>query len=342
MNRRKHTISLSVSLSSIAMAATIATCFDDRYLDVLQPKNTPQYSSARGDTCPPDECGSNGTVLALPWPNIALGAVSTSHEVAVIELEAADGGRFDLDIVDGQFVGVAKDTGQRSLVGAQVTGSIIHITGGQIANDAPAHFIVDEVSFIGSFSRSLSRSGDTTPVYHLSYVGGHQGIEAAQPLCASGVILSKSSELYDHETLAVSNTGGRQYWTLACADHMLGKLERMGYGSDHVTTDARTATLRMLRADYCGTGQAFTEDGTPLYWQNRAGDISHGAPPAAHIAADMEHVEAGWDQHGATCLNTPRLHNTYARADIEAACGRPLPRCTADVLAASEWTTWHP
>lgn len=30
------------------------------------------------------------------------------------------------------------------------------------------------------------------------------------------------------------------------------------------------------------------------------------------------------------------------REDIEAACGRPIPRCTAALVASSEWTTWIP
>ena len=53
-------------------------------------------------------------------------------------------------------------------------------------------------------------------------------------------------------------------------------------------------------------------------------------------------LEAGWNEHGATCLHTPRHPEHYTRADIEATCGRPIPACTDDILSRSEWTTWTP
>ncbi|PCC74267.1 hypothetical protein SAMN02745121_04370 [Nannocystis exedens] len=80
------------------------------------------------------------------------------------------------------------------------------------------------------------------------------------------------------------------------------------------------AAVRMIRADYCGDGEAFTEAGTMISWSDTLFHPDNGFGP----------IEAVWDEHGAVCLNTPRL---VPRADVEAHCG-PIPTCAGvDELA---------
>jgi hypothetical protein len=68
------------------------------------------------------------------------------------------------------------------------------------------------------------------------------------------------------------------------------------------------AALKMLSADYCGTGRAFTFPGEPLVWR----DVT--AMDYLHISPNHD-LEARWDETGAQCLSSPRL----ARSDNPAA-----------------------
>jgi hypothetical protein len=97
------------------------------------------------------------------------------------------------------------------------------------------------------------------------------------------------------------------------------------------------ATLKMLSADYCGTGMSFTISGEPLVWRNLAGMQLHSTPTS---------FEARWTERGATCLDLPRAMKTPSAAlaaafpDVEAAikdeCKRPR-RC-----ASSDINTYEP
>jgi ADYC domain len=97
------------------------------------------------------------------------------------------------------------------------------------------------------------------------------------------------------------------------------------------------ATMKMLSADYCGTGMSFTRTGEPLVWRNLAGMELHSTPTS---------FEARWDENGARCLDMPRAAKTpnpdlsAAFPDIETAiadeCTRPPPCASSDI------TTYEP
>jgi hypothetical protein len=92
--------------------------------------------------------------------------------------------------------------------------------------------------------------------------------------------------------------------------------------------------LKMLSADYCGTGKNFTVAGVKLDWKD----------DKQWMALDTQFalVEARWTAAGAACLNTPRIvanptslsEATFDfesasdfRRQIEQACGRAIPKC---------------
>ena len=86
---------------------------------------------------------------------------------------------------------------------------------------------------------------------------------------------------------------------------------------------ARQATLKMITADYCGGGQSYTANGTPVVWRNRAGTVD---------STDLhtpDAVEAVWTAGGALCLDTPRI------ADVTC----QLPSCAGLDLEDGEWLT---
>ena len=69
------------------------------------------------------------------------------------------------------------------------------------------------------------------------------------------------------------------------------------------------ASVRMVRADYCGDGQSWTQPGTPLYIDDKLG-ANAAIPVAALWGQPMPVSEAVWGLNGALCLDDPRVHGT--------------------------------
>lgn len=139
----------------------------------------------------------------------------------------------------------------------------------------------------------------------------------------------------DAEHRRVEPPSSPTLFNLACVGtsmaklHLLRHTEASAFAGGNYPTDRwqRTAMLKTLNADYCGTGDSFTIDGTPLRWQDSTGYMpSLGIAPGVPVKS----VEAIWGSSGAVCLDQPRLHK---RLEIEAYCD--LPAC-GDV---SDWTS---
>jgi hypothetical protein len=295
--------------------------------------------------CPPDDCGLNGTVLASRrFSPLSLDGVSSPRGMAIVDFKDRDDRHLMLEVVDGAFVGVDADSGRVAVEGARLRGSRI-IVAHERSYDVRAVEWQLVVEGVGAAS-SLSDERKQIPAYRISYAPV-DAPGARRPLCPDNAMaMVIKGERYDAATLAVMGAAGddASWFHIACEGHLLWKAKQMSYDPErslddpYVTTAAqRRATLAMLAADYCGTGRRFTTAGTPIYWQNRAGSMVTGA----YTGQDAE-IEAGWDEHGATCLGTPRQPERYDRAEIEAVCARRMPTCTAEILARSEWVTWTP
>jgi hypothetical protein len=107
--------------------------------------------------------------------------------------------------------------------------------------------------------------------------------------------------------------------TFACRTAALAKCVEFGYRPWSVKSgtslaDHHQACTRMVRADYCGTGQAHTVSGTPVHVLDKLG-VQTADPNVPYV------VEAEWGPNGATCLNpaNTRLPNQ--------AIGCNLPTC---------------
>ncbi len=134
-----------------------------------------------------------------------------------------------------------------------------------------------------------------------------------------------------------------KYWfNVGCAGSTLAKLQLTGHTEASeadgfsTTIDERQTMLKMLSADYSGTGQPFTVAGQPLRWADDHGTMT--VDPLGNA------LEAEWTPKGASCLNTPRLTanstpngQTYfpytpgeLLTQIKTACGGALPPpCTS-------------
>jgi ADYC domain len=115
---------------------------------------------------------------------------------------------------------------------------------------------------------------------------------------------------YDIKTGRVSAIGAAagSWFNIACEDDAIWKLammqlvevaERQGH---HTTQDQRTAGVRAIRADYCGTGTSYTVLGTDVDWQNDW---------LTHDAVAYPNIEAIWTNDGAKCLDTKRIADKY-------------------------------
>ena len=138
----------------------------------------------------------------------------------------------------------------------------------------------------------------------------------------------------DHKT--ISATAPKDGWfNLACAGTVIAKMHLLRHTragsatSDHsprkTTIKQRTAMLKMMTADYCGDGKAWTADGTPLLYTNPRGWYPHPRIDVAGAAKDGT-LEAIWGPEGALCLNAPRRLNT----------SRGVPGCTPPVVGRNE------
>jgi hypothetical protein len=141
-----------------------------------------------------------------------------------------------------------------------------------------------------------------------------------------GELLLFGGERVDAERKTVSPDGADTtgWITMACAGSALAKLDLSGNTRHRQPNDwaGRQATLKLLVADYCGKGLAFTKPGVPLVWRG---------PTTQYLGTPLG-VEARWSKDGATCLRTPRLvahpELSFEGVDIAAAIAQ---ECTIPV-----------
>ena len=126
---------------------------------------------------------------------------------------------------------------------------------------------------------------------------------------------------WNGETAVRQSSTGKFTW--ACRGASLAKAVEWGYrpwvSAD--MNDAHQAAMRMIRADYCGTGQTYTSNGNPIDVSDKWG---------IQVADTNWDVEAKWGPNGAVCLNTPRKL-WYPRSSIP--CAASLPYCTSNGLS---------
>ena len=199
---------------------------------------------------------------------------------------------------------------------------------------------------ITSYDRNISSwkaNGTAMSAYGLAYLLDGT-IETWKNVCpdhadspSDAAVTILAGETYDNDLKLVNpNTG--TWISFACRDQAAWKMKRLSYGphGDLVsnnpltpaTLDQRQSTLKMLTADYCGTGHSFTVTGTQIYWRNFANTVVH--LPLMYKFTTQ--VEALWDADGAICLTKPRL---VTLADVAAECD--IPVCTQAMVDAGNW-----
>jgi hypothetical protein len=153
------------------------------------------------------------------------------------------------------------------------------------------------------------------------------------------------SDFYDLTSKTVTEkppTPDRGWFNLACAGTAMAKMHLLRHTGASASPlvprtrlSDRQAMLKMLTADYCGTGLSFTENGTRLRYMDAKG--LYTPTPGINLGGlfDVSAVEGIWNEGGAICLNTPRLR---PRGLVESSCATPPPECSAEMIHS--WTSY--
>ena len=132
------------------------------------------------------------------------------------------------------------------------------------------------------------------------------------------------TDIWDPETGAKIVPAPGDAVTLACVDAALGKCATWGYHpwaeqDGQPLADHHQACTRLVRADYCGDGVSYTDEGTPIHVLDLLGI------EVADLLTEYL-VEAEWGPEGAVCLNPGNTRLT----DAAVTCGAELPKCGED------------
>jgi hypothetical protein len=136
-------------------------------------------------------------------------------------------------------------------------------------------------------------------------------------------------------------------FNLACAGsapaklHLLRHTEAGAYSAGvpmfPTSREQRQAMLKMLTADYCGTGRSFTVDGQPLFYRDEMGRY-----PWVFTTLGWFPTEAYWGTDGPLCLNKPRI---FEREQVMEECRslgitREIPKCTESSKPPPGWLAY--
>lgn len=210
----------------------------------------------------------------------------------------------------------------KALGGKDISGALFS---GSLSDGAPISLRVDQIDL-------SEEPGEPYYKYKVSY----QSQEGWLPLCgtdAAGEAIAAIplNGVWSYEI--GSAAGGAWFpseteFTFACEGFILAKCVSMGYkpwsegriceeggnGGDCVKatlSDHHLACVRALRADYCGDGTSFTEDGILINLFDGIG---------IRVDSDPWILEAEWDADGARCISSARLP------------ALPLPSCLSDLV----------
>jgi ADYC domain-containing protein len=141
--------------------------------------------------------------------------------------------------------------------------------------------------------------------------------KAIQAVSTAGVWVATAAD-------ATHYTASTTQFTLACRGATVGKCIELGYKTYKGYTNQLQSCVRLLRGDYCGTGSAWTVNGTLLNLFDNVG-----------VQADTQAwtPEAEWTPTGALCINSQNA------ARYELVLSKD-PKCVKRVETANCGTTF--
>lgn len=273
-----------------------------------------------------------------PIPELAFDGQENFAGVSLVGLRENVGGRiFEFDVYNDEMI--ARD-------GKTIVESGGGLVGWQLLMERDGQPLLARITGYDAAAEGLTDDGQPLTAYAIAYDGLIGGVPAyAINVCpefaatASEPVLTLiRSQTYDREEKRVDLIDPN-WVTFACKGEAAYKAKALGYSESRIfpgssgsaTRAQQDATLKMITADYCGTGHSFTEQGTELHWENRVGSVTATPGP-------MDPIEAVWGPDGALCLDEPRL---TTKPLVEAECGHTIPSCAGfDYSGSWEWKTW--
>ncbi len=310
----------------LGVGVTLAACDG---VDVETTTST-NWRTSKG-ACPLWQCGFNSAeVNGRSIRELNLDGAANSDGMRIVGFLAPLGilGNYNLDVEDDELVAVGNGP---TLRGHALLGATILVKKPGLLS-LPLPITVAGYQEVPSWAAGAPPVATYALLYpDISSLLGFRNVchgSLLDTLATAATVLG--GETYDLDTKVVQPDKPR-WLTLACAGSAAAKLRFLNYGpqSDfdgegHPATVAqRQATLKMLTADYCGTGTSYTANHTPLAWENADGTVQ---PPYS-----VGPLEAVWTASGALCLDHTRL------PDVTVQCN--LPTCAGLGLDAGEWQT---
>jgi hypothetical protein len=343
-------------LAALAMALSAAACVPgDLDMDSVM------VALVETPKCEDVDCGQNGPYLE-GFPLRELNTAGPNEDgYQIYNFFNDDLDRYlTLDVENGEFIG--RDPNDDVVAsGEELVGDSFMFSNGIDYWDIKIAGYTDALEYWGNVA------GATLSAYRLQYRRRGGRLEW-KDLCKDPVSVRSDpnwlaaggyetyailipGERYDAKAITVRQDAPAENWvTIACAGTGLAKMMLMGYNpmipegdAYHTTWEERQATIKMITADVCGSGNPFTIPGRRLLWANDAGwhTVDNN---------DVDTVEAVWAKDGALCLDTPRLegHEEYENivTEIELECGTLPPSCAHPAMSnwirIGEWKTYNP
>ena len=288
-----------------------------------------------GISCPPRQCGLNSAeVNGRSIRELNLNGLANADGMKIVGILSPLG-------LLGYQLGVENDelvarNGNSVLKGATLVGTTILVKEPGLLS-LPIPIVVLGHQKIDSWATGAPKVDTYALVYpDLGSLLGQRNVcngNLTDLLATTATVLG--GETYDLTKKEV-NAGQNGWFTIACPGSAADKLRMFNYGPQSnfdgaghpASPDQRQATLKMITADYCGGGVSYTQNGTPLQWENHAGTV--------YMTSQLGPVESVWNKSGAVCLGSTRI------ANIPVACSTSLPSCTGHTLAEGEWITHVP
>lgn len=139
------------------------------------------------------------------------------------------------------------------------------------------------------------------------------------PACTEGQVGVFVRGAWDED----GNQTGDDGISFACESGAVFKCVSWGYAPWSAGAELHQTCTRVVRADYCGDGRSYTEDGA-LIWVSEASAF-------AEVEARGYTREAGWGPNGAVCLDHQRFEAISRTGDaVLPACAAKLPACDGE------------
>ena len=329
----------------------VAACLDQPSLaEVDQPLS---------GQCPIWQCGSNSPFIDnYGFHDANKYGAANDAGFRIVSFKKDPGLSYQLDVAGGRLIG-RNAQGIGVLFGPQLVGSKILM----VNNVTQRQFLV-RINGVGSVDYWAMLPGGSHPpreTYLLEWVLTLDGVTPApasryQNVCKLAGQVNPDdlmgmngyhTVLFEGERInaAAKTIDPRldvDWFNIGCAGHALAKLELTGhtevahYAGFATTMDQRQTMLKMLVADYTGSGIPYTIAGMPLSWADDNGSMKH--------LPMITGIESRWTKYGADCLEEPRTKAHWSAAvaaafpgtngDVEAEMGTKRPPTCKDL----DWT----